>query len=77
MGSDRARIKGCNDDTNPSSDREEKFNNEESDEKKDMSNSPNDDTSTTAANKAKGGDLNVVKSKSAGEVAKGMCIDCV
>lgn len=77
MRSDRAKIKGFHDDdTNPSSDREESFHNdneESEDEKKGMSNSPNDDTSSTTANKAKGGDLNVVKSKSAGEVAKGMC----
>jgi len=71
MRSGRAKIKGYNDDTNPSSD---SFNNEESeDEKKDMSSSPNDDTSSTTANKAKGGDLKVIKL--ADDVAaKGMCV---
>ena len=75
MRSGRAKIKGYNDDTNPSSDREESFNNveESKDEKKDMSSSPNDDTSTTTANKAKGRDLNV--NKLADDVAaKGMCV---
>jgi len=74
MRSGRAKIKVFHDDdTNPSSDREESFNNEESkDEKKDMSSSPINDTSTTA-NKAKGRDLNVNKLDDA--ATKGMCID--
>jgi len=73
MSSGRARIKEYDDDTNPSSDREESSDNEESKvDKKGMS-SPNDDTSTTIANKAKGRDLNVVKLAD-DAAAKGMCV---
>ena len=80
MKSGRAKIKGYNDDTNPSSDREESFHNdnEKSEEKKDMSSPLIDDTSTTTASKAKGGDLNVVKlddNVANDEAAKGMCVN--
>ena len=73
MRSGRARMKGYNDDTNSSSDREESFNNEESKDEKQGMSSPSDATSTTTVNKAKGGDLKVIKLAD-DAAAKGMCV---